>query len=99
MQAFTALSNVARKYDNVRVLLFGGLSDEQKALFAGIDTIMLGHVPYQMYCKKMKELAPDILLAPLTEDRTSMSKCPNKYLEIGGIGSAGIYTDLYIIKL
>ena len=93
--AFTALSNVARKYDNVRVLLFGGLSDEQKALFAGIDTIMLGHVPYQMYCKKMKELAPDILLAPLTEDRTSMSKCPNKYLEIGGIGSAGIYTDLY----
>ncbi|HCC08176.1 MAG TPA: hypothetical protein DEP72_08495 [Clostridiales bacterium] len=93
--AFAALSNVARKYDNVRVLLFGGLSERQRSLFEGIDIITIEHMPYQIYCKTIKDLTPDVLLAPLINNRSAMSKCPNKYLEIGAIKAAGIYTDMY----
>jgi len=93
--AFCALSNVARKYKNVRVLLFGGLSQNQKTLFEGLDIITYEHIPYQIYCKMIKDLAPEILIAPLPGNRTAMSKCPNKYLEIGAIGAAGVYADLH----
>jgi glycosyltransferase involved in cell wall biosynthesis len=41
---------------------------------------------------------PLILLAPLDESRSSMSKCPNKYLEIAAAGSVGIYSNLYPYK-
>jgi glycosyltransferase involved in cell wall biosynthesis len=38
---------------------------------------------------------PDLLLAPLEQNRTSMSKAPNKYLEYSVIGAAGIYSNIH----
>ena len=39
-------------------------------------------------------LQPDILIAPLDRSRTSMSKCPIKYLDYSIAGAAGVYSDM-----
>ena len=52
-------------------------------------------MPYPMYCKAIMKVAPDILLAPLINNKTAESKCPNKYLEAGATNSAGVYTDIF----
>lgn len=93
--AFKALSNIARKHDCVKVLLFGGISESQRLLFEGLDTNILNHMPYPIYCNVIKHISPDILIAPLVKNKTSMSKCPNKYLEAGAVKAAGIYTNIY----
>ena len=54
---------------------------------------MLPYVGYDDYAAAVGALAPDILVAPLDRSRTSMSKCPNKYLEYSIAGAAGIYSD------
>jgi len=92
--AFKALANIARTHDNIKVLLFGSVSVEQIQLFNGLNTIILNYMPYPMYCKAIMEVAPDILLAPLINNKTSESKCPNKYLEAGATNSAGVYTNI-----
>ena len=54
---------------------------------------MLPYVGYDDYAAAVGTLAPDILVAPLDSSRTSMSKCPNKYLEYSIAGAAGVYSD------
>ncbi len=93
--AFIALSKVAKEYKIINVLLFGGINESQMKLFEDLNTISLRHIPYPQYCKKMIEISPDILIAPLVESMTTKSKCPNKYLETGAVMSAGIYSNVY----
>jgi glycosyltransferase involved in cell wall biosynthesis len=53
----------------------------------------LPYVCYDDYAAAVGALLPDILVAPLDSSRTSMSKCPNKYLEYSMAGAAGVYSD------
>lgn len=92
--AFQALSRAAKEY-KVKVLLMGGISEGQREFFRECDVIEIPYRPYPLYCKVIGEIAPDILLAPIESHLTAKSKCPNKYLEIGAIGGAGIYSNIY----
>jgi len=92
--AFLALASVARMNENVKVMLFGSFKADQIKLFEGLNTIILNHVPYPIYCKQIMQVSPDILLAPLLDNKTSKSKCPNKYIEAGAIFAAGVYSNI-----
>ena len=61
--------------------------------FLARDAVVLPYVGYDDYAAAVGTLAPDILVAPLDASRTSMSKCPNKYLEYSIAGAAGVYSD------
>lgn len=92
---FSAICNVARRNSNVEILYFGSLSAEQMKLFNGINVKFTGFQTYALYCKAISNNHIDILVAPLENNRYSMSKCPNKFLEIGAINGAGIYRNIY----
>ncbi|MDP4094971.1 MAG: hypothetical protein Q8920_16640 [Bacillota bacterium] len=94
--AFKALANIAHSRKDIRVLLFGIFSPEQLSLFKDTEAVVISDFkPYSVFCKMLKSYSPDILLAPLDNNRTYSSKCPNKYLEIGAVKAAGIYSDVY----
>jgi glycosyltransferase involved in cell wall biosynthesis len=91
--AFSALAASTRRPESpVKALLFGVVSPQQRRLF-GKEAVVLPYVSYNDYAAAVGSLAPDILVAPLDRCRTSMSKCPNKYLEYSVAGAAGIYSD------
>ena len=92
--AFRALARYARRHLNVRVILIGILSVEQEQLFKGLDTIRIGFASYSEYSKVIASLQPDLLIAPLQDTRTAHSKCYNKYIESGVIGSVCIYSKV-----
>jgi len=92
--AFLALANVARRNDNVRVMLFGSFEADQIELFIGLRPIILDYTAYPIYCQQMMQVSPDILLAPLIDNKTAKSKCPNKYIEAGAVFAAGIYSNM-----
>ncbi|SHH44036.1 Glycosyltransferase involved in cell wall bisynthesis [Caloranaerobacter azorensis DSM 13643] len=94
-EAFKALAEVAKENKGIKVLIFGFLTSEQEELFKDVQLIKLEYKSYFEYCKQISSINPAILLAPLDNSRTSMSKCPNKYLEITAAGSVGIYSDVY----
>ena len=81
-----------RRWLPVKVVLFGVVSEQQRQLF-GAEAVVLPYVGYDDYAAAVGTLAPDILVAPLDTSRTSMSKCPNKYLEYSIAGAAGVYSD------
>jgi len=91
--AFQALAAVSqRQSPAIKTLLFGRISARQQEHFGG-QSLVLPYVGYDDYAAAMGALKPDILLAPLDRSRTSMSKCPNKYLEYSIAGAAGVFTD------
>ncbi|MCS7073100.1 MAG: glycosyltransferase, partial [Bacteroidia bacterium] len=93
--AFQALANVAIDPTlNVKLLLFGNVLPSHQKFFE-TKSVKFPFVEYEEYVQIMRFIKPDILVAPLEKNRTSMSKCPNKYLEYAIIGSAGIYSDVY----
>jgi glycosyltransferase involved in cell wall biosynthesis len=93
--AFRALAKVSADPNlNVKLLLFGNLLPEHQKLFKDNPTT-LPFTTYENYAHIMGNLNPDILVAPLENNRTSMSKCPNKYLEYAVSGSAGLYSNIY----
>jgi len=92
--AFEALSKVAKDRDDVTVLLIGGISEEQLKLFNGTDYIKYDFVTYKKYASIMKEMKPDLLIAPLQANRTSSSKCFNKYIESGINGAACVFSKV-----
>ena len=94
-EPFKALVKVAKKRKNVRILIFGYLTEEQKNILSEIEYINVPPQNYTAYCKTFASLEPDILIAPIDRTRTSMSKCPNKYLEISAVKAAGIYSNTY----
>jgi glycosyltransferase involved in cell wall biosynthesis len=79
----------------IKVFLFGHLLPRQLELLDGAEVVSLPYVPYETYASVLGELEPDIMLAPLDESRTSMSKAPNKYLEYSVVGAAGIYSNIH----
>jgi len=92
--AFRALAKVAKtRSQQVKHLFFGELSPEHKRIFDD-STVILPYIPYEEYAAALGNLAPDILIAPLDDCRTSRSKCPNKYLEYSIVGAAGIFSDV-----
>ena len=90
--AFAAMAAVARQRSDVRVLLFGDLSPEQARLFEGLSPIRLPPDTYDGYIRQIRQVGPDILVAPLGNTRTAQSKAPTKYLDITAAGAAGIYS-------
>jgi glycosyltransferase involved in cell wall biosynthesis len=91
--AFAALAAAAgRGRLPVKAMLFGVVSERQRRLFGG-EAVELPYVGYDDYAAAVGMLAPDILVAPLDRSRTSMSKCPNKYLEYSIAGAAGVYSN------
>lgn len=93
--AFKALSNIAKKNPCISIILFGVFTQSQLAIFDGIPVQVIDFMPYPIFCQVISKIAPDILIAPLMYNKTSESKCPNKYLEIGAVGAAGIYTNIH----
>ena len=93
--AFRALAQASDDPSlKIRVFLFGTFLPDHLKLFKGKPTI-LPFTSYESYAHIMNRLTPDIMVAPLENNRTSMSKCPNKYLEYSISGSAGVYSDIY----
>ena len=90
--AFAAMAAVARQRDDVRLLLFGDLSQEQGRMFDGLNPIRLPADTYDGYIRQIRQTGPDILVAPLGNTRTAQSKAPTKYLDITAAGAAGIYS-------
>lgn len=90
---FAGLLEFARGHEEVEVLYMG---HELPPVFAALDPGRAHFVaflrPYAAYARALAAWRPDILLAPLDDTRFSASKCPNKYLDIGAVGAAGIYS-------
>lgn len=83
-KAFKALKAISKDRDDVELIVSGILKNDYKNYFNYVSEVIAVH--------------PDILIAPLDDSRSSMSKCPNKYLEIAAIGAAGIYSDVHPYK-
>lgn len=90
--AFRALVKLAKNYKNVCILLFGTLDNSQKRLFENVNKLEIDFESYPRYSKRIAELSPDLLVAPLGQTRTEMSKCYNKYIESGIVHSACLYS-------
>ena len=99
-KAFKALSMIKR--DDVKILLFGVMNAKQLKMFKNIEVIREDFLKYEKYIEKMKEIEPDLLIAPLDYNRTNSSKCYNKYLENSSIKAATIFSKVppytYIVK-
>lgn len=80
-EAFKAVLDIYKDREDVDIL------------FMGVDDV--SYKSYFNYVEDIMKLQPDILIAPLDHSRSSQSKCPNKYLEIGAIGAAGVYSNVY----
>lgn len=93
-QAFRALAEIGETHGDVDILIFGSLSQSQRALLKGTRVIEHSLAPYVQYAQMIREASPDILLAPLDDTRTSRSKCPNKYLDITAAGAVGVYSNI-----
>lgn len=91
-EPFKALSKIAKKYKQVKVFFMGVLSKEQKEYFQEIDFIEIPFSNYSTYAKNISELNPDLILAPLVNNRTNKSKCYNKYVEMGVVSAVCIYS-------
>jgi glycosyltransferase involved in cell wall biosynthesis len=93
--AFKALYEAIKSCKTpIKPLLFGHFTQKQMEIFKNGDPILIPYTNYQNYASFLGNLQPDLLLAPLEENRTSMSKAPNKYLEYSVIGAAGIYSNV-----
>lgn len=90
--AFQALARVANERSDIKIFFVGIISKEQRELFKNIDYIEIPFSNYGNYAINISKLNPDIILAPLTETRTTMSKCYNKYVESGIVSSVCIYS-------
>ena len=92
--AFQALAAASqRTAPPVKVVLFGRVSPRQLQFFDK-RAVVLPFVGYDAYAAALGALQPDILIAPLDRSRTSMSKCPVKYLDYSIAGAAGVYSDM-----
>lgn len=92
--AFYGLREAALRHKKCTVLLIGTLSAEQRKLFEGIKTIQKEYMAYHHYREFIQQVQPDILIAPLEDNPTCASKCANKYLEIGAMHAAGVYSNV-----
>lgn len=92
-EPFKALARIAKKYKQVKVFFMGVLSKEQKEYFKEIEFIEIPFSNYSTYAKNISELSPDLILAPLVNNRTNKSKCYNKYVEMGVISAVCIYSE------
>lgn len=91
--AFPALADFARRHEDVDVLFFGPpLPPALQAIDPKRVHSASYEFNYEAYAKRISELQPDILLAPLDDCRGWGSKVPNKFLEISTLGAAGIYS-------
>ena len=93
-EAFEAMVKIAKKYKNIEIVLIGILSKEQEDLFHGLNYERKDFMPYVKYSKMISNISPDILLAPLEDNRTSNSKCFNKYLESATLEAIGVYSKV-----
>lgn len=92
-----ALVRIARRYGKGVEFLFW-----KEPAIAVMDT---GRVrlespiaDYKRFLQTLASLQPDIGLAPLGDDRFFRSKTNNKYREYGGLGIAGIYSDIDLYR-
>jgi glycosyltransferase involved in cell wall biosynthesis len=93
--AFEGLMKYVKKNNNCDILIFGTEIPNQLKELKGTDRLKyIQYTNYHNYAKKIAEIRPDILLAPLDDCESSKSKCPNKFLEITGAGAVGIYSNL-----
>ena len=99
-KAFKALSMIER--NDIIILLFGVMNEKQLKMFENIEIIREEFLKYEKYIEKMREIQPDLLIAPLDFNRTNSSKCYNKYLENSSIKAATIFSKVppytYIVK-
>lgn len=93
-RAFQALSNVVKRHKDIRVMLLGFISEKQRQLFDEFSIIEMPFSGYTTYAYNISKIDPDLLLAPLNNKRTDMSKCFNKYIESGILKAASIYSKV-----
>ena len=89
-KAFKALSMIKR--DDIKILLFGVMNKKQLKMFENTEVIREEFLKYEKYIEKMREIQPDLLIAPLDYNRTNSSKCYNKYLENSSMKAATIFS-------
>lgn len=92
-EPFKALARIAKKYNYVTVFFMGVLSEQQKEYFKDTKFIEIPFCNYSTYAKNISQLNPDLILAPLVNNRTNKSKCYNKYVEMGIVSAACIYSE------
>lgn len=93
--AFEGLNEFIKMNDEWDLLIFGvKIPDTFKYLKDSSRLHFIHFKNYNNYAKTISEIKPDILLAPLDDNVSSRSKCPNKFLEITAAGAVGIYSDI-----
>lgn len=92
--AFIALAELARERDDFDVFVMSAVVPDTLSSLPVDRLVFQPYVfGYRRYARVLCEAMPDILLAPLGNNRTEASKCPNKYLEITAAEAVGIYSD------
>jgi glycosyltransferase involved in cell wall biosynthesis len=88
--AFKALRDVAIDHKEIKLLIAGHISEEQRGILACVNYINLPFQSYPVYAHTMANLRPDLLMAPLADNPTNNSKYFNKYLESSIVGAATV---------
>ena len=92
--AFRALALLAQRHPDVLLL---AMAHEHPPEWKEVPAERVVFVPfcvdYGRYARTLATLAPDVMVAPLDGTRFSASKCPNKFLDLSAVPTAGIYSN------
>jgi glycosyltransferase involved in cell wall biosynthesis len=90
---FRGLARFLARRTDVRLLIMAHeLPEELREVSPQRLTFVRWRHDYAAYARKLAELRPDVLIAPLDASRFAASKIPIKLLESAAVGAAGIYS-------
>jgi hypothetical protein len=93
--AFEAAAEFVAATPHTRFLYFGVAHPETLERLSIQNRLLhLPYCAYGQYRRRLKQIAPHVLLAPLDTSTFSKSKVFNKYLDITAAGAAGIYSGI-----
>lgn len=92
---FRALVAVAKRHPSIEVYV---MSQRMPEALRDLPARRLIYQPYvfdyKLFARIVAAAHPDVLIAPLEDNRSQASKCPNKYFDFAGAGAAGVYSNL-----
>ena len=94
-EPFHALAAVARRHASAEVFIMTPRLPEPLKELPESQIVFQPYVyNYRQFARVCSEAHPDVLIAPLQDNRSQASKNPRKYLDITAVGAAGVYSQL-----